>query len=82
MPIMTVDSRELPLILCQLLPCHLRPPRPTLTNNLYVKGCLDCTIGAFQMSIQVELSLLQNEVQILNTKPLIGFGGDYVLRLV
>ena len=40
-------------------------------NNwaLYVKGCLNCTIGSFHMSIPVELSLLQNEVQILNAKP-------------
>ena len=49
---MRVDSRELPLSaipLCQLLPCHLGPPRPTLSFNLYVKGCLDCTFGAFQV---------------------------------
>ena len=66
---MRVDSQELPLSaipLCQLLPCHLGPPRPTLSINLYVKGCLDCTIGA---SIPSKPSLLQNEVQILNTKP-------------
>ena len=66
---MRVDNRELPLSaipLCQLLPCHLGPPRPTLSINLYVKGCLDCTIGAFHMSIPSESSLLQNEVQILN----------------
>ena len=64
--IMRVDSRELPLSaipLCQLLPCHFGPPRPTLSINLYVKGCLDCTIGAFHMSISSESSLLQNEVQ-------------------
>ena len=51
---MRVDSRELPLSaipLCQLLPCHFGPPRPTLSINLYVKGCLDCTTGAFHMSI-------------------------------
>ena len=44
---MRVDSRELPLSavpLCQLLPCHFGPPRPTLSINLYVKGCLDCTM--------------------------------------
>ena len=38
---MRVDSRELPLSaipLCQLLPCHFGPPRPTLSINLYVKG--------------------------------------------
>ena len=48
--IMRVDSRERPpsaIPLCQLLPCHLGPPRPTLSTNLYVKGCLDCSIGAF-----------------------------------
>ena len=66
MSIMRVDSRELPLsaIPLQLLPCHLGPPRPTLSINLYVKGCLDCTIGAFHMSIPSmsipsESSLLQ-----------------------
>ena len=51
---MRADSRELPLSaipLCQLLPCHFGPPRPTLSINLYVKGCLDCTTGAFHMSI-------------------------------
>ena len=37
--------------------------------NLYVKGCLDCTIGAFHMSIPSESSLFQNEVQSLNAKP-------------
>ena len=66
------DSRELPLSaipLCQLLPCHFGPPRPTLSINLYVKGCLDCTTGAFHMSIPSKSSLLQNEVQILNAKP-------------
>ena len=67
MSIMRVDSWELPLSavpLCQLLPCHLGPPRPTLSIDLYVTGCLDCTIGVFHMSILVEPSLLQNEVQI------------------
>ena len=61
---MRVDSRELPLSaipLCQLLPCHFGPPRPMLSINLYVKGCLYCTIGAFHMSIPSESSLLQNE---------------------
>ena len=60
---MRVDSRELPLSaipLCQLLPCHFGPPRPTLSINLYVKGCLDCTTGAFHMSIPSKSSLLQN----------------------
>ena len=72
MSLMRVDGRELPLSavpLCQLFPCHLAPPRPTLSINLYVKGCLDCTIRAFHMSIPSESSLLQNEVQILNAKP-------------
>ena len=45
---------------------HLGPPRPMLSLNLYVKDCLDCTIGAFHMFIPAEPSLLQNEVQILN----------------
>ena len=56
---MRVDSQELPLSaipLCQLFPYHFGPPRPTLSINLYVKGCLDCTIGAFHMSIPQELS--------------------------
>ena len=56
---MRVDSRELPLSaipLCQLSPCHLGPPRSTLSLNLYVKSCLDCTIGAFHMSIPAEPS--------------------------
>ena len=39
-----------------------------LSLNLYVKGCLDCTIGAFHMSIPAESSLLQEEAQILNAK--------------
>ena len=61
---MRVDSWELPLSAISQLPCHLGPPRPTLSLNLYVKGCLDCTIGAFHMSIPGEPSLLKNEVQI------------------
>ena len=69
---MRVGGRELPLSaipLCQLFPCHLGPPRPMLSINLYVKGCLDCTIEVFHMSIPSESSLLQNEVQIsLNLK--------------
>ena len=56
---MRVDSIELPLSaipLCQLLPCHLCLPRPTISINLYVKGCLDCTImerstGPYQWSL-------------------------------
>ena len=69
------NSRELSLStistipLCRLLPCHLGPPRHMLSLNLYVKGCLDCTIGAFHMSIPSEPSLLQNEVQILSARP-------------
>ena len=50
--IMRVDSRELPLSaipVCQLLPCHLGPPRPMLSISLYITGCLDCTIGAFHI---------------------------------
>ena len=56
---MRVDSQELPLSaipLCQLLPCHLGPLRPRLSINLYVKSCLDCTIGAFHMSVPWEPS--------------------------
>ena len=62
MSIMRVNSRELTfsaIPLCQLLLCHVGPPRPMLSINLYVKGCLDCTIGAFHMSIQIKPSLLQ-----------------------
>ena len=50
---MRVDSQELPLSvhpLCQLLPCHLGPPRPTLSINLYVTCCIDCTIGVFHIA--------------------------------
>ena len=68
--IMRVDSWELPLSaipLCQLLPSHLGPPRPTLSITLYVKGCLDCTVGAFHMSIPAEPSLFQYEVQVFNS---------------
>ena len=70
--IMRVDSWELPLSaipLCQLLPSHLGPPRPTLSINLYVKGCLDCTVGAFHMSIPAEPSLFQYDVQVFNSEP-------------
>ena len=70
--IMRVNSWELPLSaipLCQLLPCHLGPSRPTLSINLYVKGCLDCTVGAFHMSIPAEPSLFQYEVQVFNSEP-------------
>ena len=56
--------------LCQLLPSHLGPPRPTLSINLYVKGCLDCTVGAFHMSIPAEPSLFQYEVQVFNSADL------------
>ena len=38
---MRVNSWELPfsaIPLCQLFPCHLRPTRPTLCINLYVKN--------------------------------------------
>ena len=53
MSIMRVDSWELPLCaipLCQLLPCHLGPPRPMLSINLYVKGCLDCYTAPLESS--------------------------------
>ena len=70
--IMRVDSWELPLSaipLCQLLPSHLGPPRPTLSINLYVKGCLHCTVGGFHVSISAESSLFQHEVQVVNAEP-------------
>ena len=69
MSIMRANSQELPLSavpLCQLLPCHLGPLGPMISINLYVKGCLDCTIGVSH--IPTEPSLLQNEIQILNAK--------------
>ena len=69
--IMRVDSHELPLSaipLCQLQ-SHLAPPRPILSINLYVIGCLDCTLVAFHMSIPAEPSLLQDEIQVFNAKP-------------
>ena len=62
-------SWELPLSaipLRHLLSCHPGPPRLMLSINLYVKGSLDCSIGAFHISIPAEPFLLQNEVQILN----------------
>ena len=40
---MRVDSRELPLSvipLCQLLPCHLGPPRPMLSSTRMSKAVL------------------------------------------
>ena len=70
--IMRVDSWELPLSvipLCQLLPSHLGPPRPMLSINLYIKDCLDCTVGAFHVSIPAEPSLFQYEVQVFNAEP-------------
>ena len=70
--IMRDDSWELPLSaipLCQLLPSHLGPPGSTLSINLYIKGCLDCTVGAFHMSILEESSLFQYEVQVFNAEP-------------
>ena len=72
MSIMRIDGRELPLSaipLCQLLPCHLGPPRPTLSISLCFKGCLNYIIGDFHMSVPMEPSLLQNEVQSLNAQP-------------
>ena len=71
---MRVDGRELPLSaipLCQLFPCHLGPPRPTLSINQYVEGCLDCIIGAFHMSIPSKSSLLQNEVHTSSSLDLV-----------
>ena len=58
MSIMRVDSQDLPLSaipLCQLLPCHLGPPRHMLSINLYVKGYLDCAIGASTCPYQQSL---------------------------
>ena len=58
--IMRVDSGEFPLSavpLGQLLPSHLGPPSPMLSNILYVKGCLDCSVGAFHVLIPVERSM-------------------------
>ena len=56
---MRVDSRELPLSaipLCQLLPCHLGPPTPTLSTTCMSKAVLTapleqstCPIPAFRM---------------------------------
>ena len=69
--IMRVDSWELPLSaipLCQLIPSHLGPPRPTLSINLYVRGCLDCTDWVFHVSILAEPSLFQYEVQVFNAQ--------------
>ena len=42
-------------------------PGPCFPSTCMSKA--DCTIGAFHMSIPVESSLLQNEVQIPNAKP-------------
>ena len=81
---MKVNNRELPLSaipLCQLLSGHLEPPRPTLSINLYVKSCLDCTIGVFNMSIPLEPSLLQNEVQIFNTSSRASSSMDLVVTM-
>ena len=56
--IMRVDSWELPLSgipFCQLLPCHLGPPRPMLSINLYVTGCftaqLEYSMCLYQQSL-------------------------------
>ena len=62
----------------QHLPCHL-----WLSINLYVTGCLDCTVGEFYVSIPTEPFLFQDKVQILNAKLrkyLIRPDGDSVLR--
>ena len=42
--------------------------RPMLSNNLYIKGCLDCNVGALHMSIPAEPSLFQDEVQAFNCR--------------
>ena len=76
---MRVPLSAIPL--CQLLPCHFGPPRPMLSIYLYVKGCLDCTTGAFHVSIPSKSSLLQNEVQILNAKPHISRSLDLVVTM-
>ena len=70
--IMRVDSQELPLSavpLCQLLPCHLGAPRPTLSLKLYVKGCLDCTIGEFLLSIRSLLSFRMRSRSSMPSRP-------------
>ena len=83
--IMRVDSWELQhsaIPLCQLLSSHLKPPRPMLSINLYIKSCLDCIVGAFHMSIPAKPSLFQYEVQVFNAEPckeLSGPDGDSVL---
>ena len=43
--------------------------RPRISFNLYVQGCLDCTVGAFHVSIPAEPSLFQYEVQVFNAEP-------------
>ena len=40
--------------LFHLFPCHLEPPRPTISINLYIIGWLYCTVGAFHMFIPAE----------------------------
>ena len=50
-------------------PGHLGFPWSTLSISLYVKGCLDITVGVFNMSIQVEPSLFQDEDQVFNAEP-------------
>ena len=91
MSIMRVESQELQLSaipLCQLFPCHLGSPRPTLSINLYVKGCMSKLSWLHHWSIpHVHTSSLLSfrfEVQIINAKPcklLTGLCGDNVLRL-
>ena len=59
---MWVESRELPpsaIPLCQLLLCHLWPPRPRFSINLYVKGCPECTIGGFHVHTNGAFSPLE-----------------------
>ena len=51
---MRVDSSELPL--CNpSLSAASKSSWPTLSNNLYVKGYLDCTVGAFPCPYQRNL---------------------------
>ena len=52
---MRFDSRELPLSaipLCQLLPCHLWPPRPMLSINCRSNGVLTAPLERSTCSYQ------------------------------
>ena len=77
MSIVRVDGRELPLSaipLCRLFPCHLGPPRPTLSINLYVKGCLERSTCPYHRS------LLSFRMRSRSSMPSHTTGGDNVLR--